>query len=116
MMDNLIYRQAALDMVNHLTEIYVNNLPPMLNKADVYDNLRLLPSADVPHWIPCSERLPIIDNNNRARVLITTSWGFVKEAYYCVDHWEINDIDYILTSVIAWMPLPDPYKDGEQNG
>ena len=54
-MDNLIYRQAALDMVNHLTEIYVNNLPPMLDKADVYDNLRLLPSADVQpvrhgHW------------------------------------------------------------------
>ena len=55
MMDNLIYRQAALDMVNHLTEIYVNNLPPMLDKADVYDNLRLLPSADIQpvqggHW------------------------------------------------------------------
>ena len=55
-MDNLIYRQAALDMVNHLTEIYVNNLPPMLNKADVDNNLRLLPSADVQplrhgHWI-----------------------------------------------------------------
>ena len=66
-------------------------------------------------WIPCSERLPIIENNNRARVLITTSWGFVKEAYYCVDHWEINDIDFILTSVIAWMPLPEPYEEGEQN-
>lgn len=66
-------------------------------------------------WIPCSERLPIIENNNRARVLITTSWGFVKEAYYCVDHWEINDIDFILTSVIAWMPLPEPYKEGEHN-
>ena len=46
-MDEYISRQAALDMVNHLTEIYVNNLPPMLDKADVYDNLRLLPSADV---------------------------------------------------------------------
>ena len=55
MMDNLIYRQAALDMVNHLTEIYVNNLPPMLNKADIDNNLRLLPSADVQPVVRCRD-------------------------------------------------------------
>lgn len=54
-MNDYISRQAALDMVNHLTEIYVNNLPPMLNKADVYDNLRLLPTADVVKVVRCRD-------------------------------------------------------------
>ena len=104
-MGDYISRQAAIDAILGITPMR-NTIP--LDSAIF--NIKKLPSADVPHWIPCSERLPIIENNNRARVLITTSWGFVKEAYYCVDHWEINDINFILASVIAWMPLPEPYK------
>ena len=64
-------------------------------------------------WIPVSERLPLIENNNAKIVLVTTSWGLVSEAYYCVDYWEISDIPYKLTSVVAWKPLPEPYKGGD---
>ena len=63
-------------------------------------------------WIPVSERLPKVDNISK-RVLVTTSWGVVKEAYYCVDHWSIDDIDYKF-SVAAWMPLPGPWKGEEE--
>ena len=126
-MNDHISRQAALDMVDHLTEIYVNNLPPMLNKADVDDNLRLLPSADVPHWIPCSERMPeksdevlttyIVNGNTKKRYVETATWlvdnsdegGCWTSAY---DEYRI-----LGTRIerIAWMPLPLPYKDGERN-
>lgn len=67
-----------------------------------------LPSADVPHWIPCSERLPEEDGE----YLVTDVSGgvaTVTETYFITDcdgdgHWGALD-------VIAWMPLPEPYKE-----
>ena len=69
-----------------------------------------LPSAQ--QWTPVTERLPKIENNTGKRVIVTTSWGLVHEAYYCVDHWEMNDIDYKLSSVTAWCPLPKRWEGG----
>lgn len=48
-------------------------------------------------------------------VLITTKYGSVeKTTYYtdCGNYFE-NYEDY--DEVIAWQPLPEPYKDGEKN-
>ena len=80
--------------------------------ADCYGEVEEIIKAleQEPGWIPCSKMLPPINNNSSARVLVTTSWGLVKEAYYCVNHWEIDYIAYKLSSVIAWMPLPEPRK------
>ena len=55
-------------------------------------------------WIPCSERLP----EERQEILATTTdnaWGDVViiRNYFKEMH----------KSVIAWMPLPEPYKEGE---
>lgn len=55
-----------------------------------------------PHWIPCSERLP----EERQEILATTTdnaWGDVViiRTYYKEMH----------KSVIAWMPLPEPYAE-----
>ena len=66
-------------------------------------------------WIPCSERLP----KEKARVLTYDTMGDVVfgqydkgkwywEAEACADYWAKND------GVIAWMPLPTPYKGGAE--
>ena len=61
-----------------------------------------------PHWIPCSERLP-----KRCNYYIVTDFGKVDEAYYDSDSrwfsWDGNK----LKDVTAWMPLPEPYKEGQ---
>ena len=44
-MDDLISRQAAIDAVYKCTDIYINNLPVMVDKADAYKALAELPSA-----------------------------------------------------------------------
>ena len=69
---------------------------------------------DGGEWIPVSERLP----KNISTVIVQ-----VKEIekptfgwYGSINGWRLSDKDYKgLTgfSVIAWMPLPEPYK--EQN-
>ena len=74
-----------------------------------------------PKWIPVTERLPeeicnsywiCTDsgyqcecrwtNTNPIWTNLTTSW-----------HWNIFDIPQY-TTVVAWMPLPEPYKGGEE--
>lgn len=122
MMDDSISRHAVMSALGGLTEIYLNNLPPTIYKEDAIKAVKALPSADVPHWIPCSERLPEEDG----QYLITVKYKHVNDNYedvyaehgewyegrwdmFCFGHCgEVEDI-------IAWMPLPKPWK-GEQNG
>ena len=61
-----------------------------------------------PHWIPVTERLPKEDGN----YLVSGKWGSGKES---VGDCEFSVEDgYFQTAwnfdVLAWMPLPEPYK------
>ena len=72
--------------------------------ADCIEALEILPSAQSePHWIPCSDRLP----EERGFYLTTTK----DKAVYC-DHWNEDNFDRT-EMVIAWMPLPEPYRGGD---
>ena len=53
-----------------------------------------------PRWIPVSEKLP----EKNGEYLITGRQGAVNKRRYHDGHWYSN------WSVIAWMPLPEPYK------
>jgi len=59
------------------------------------------------HWIPCSERMP----ETRCNVLICTSNGYVHIGWwYEADKFkDMNNVQY--EDVIAWQPLPEPYKE-----
>lgn len=66
-------------------------------------------------WIPVEERLPepwtlvlVTDSCKNASVCqmaFDPSYGWYNE----YENWT-----YFSTSVIAWMPLPEPYQEGEQ--
>lgn len=60
----------------------------------------------MPKWIPCSERLP----EENGHYLISDNRGMIYESTYLANMWLIAapTID-----VIAWQPLPEPYKEGE---
>ena len=103
-MSDLISRQAAIDAFEkELSDVREFAVGFVGSKRI----LESVPSAQTEQrWIPCSERLPELGRN----ILVTTSWNFVTKAMSCGDHWEINSIDYKLSSVVAWMPLPEPYQ------
>lgn len=77
------------------------------------DRIKALPSAEA-EWIPCSERLP----NNKTYVLTTIQVGsrqpharsgFYHDGFFHNDNgdtWEATDRE-----VIAWMSLPEPYRE-----
>lgn len=58
-------------------------------------------------WIPCSERLPEKSDYYHVTVRTITGDRQIKELFYQLDlGW--SKIDGI--EVIAWMPLPEPFK------
>ena len=71
------------------------------------------------NWIPCSERLP--EDNTRVQVTFAngevgqSSWHKENEynnGFDAVMH-GVTDRHFVTFGVIAWMPLPEPYQEGE---
>ena len=68
-------------------------------------------------WIPVSERLPEIKNYEEC--YLVTDGKFIWMAYWTPEkEWIFaectnckNKIDW--TGIVAWMPLPELYKEGE---
>lgn len=77
-----------------------------------YDNaiiqIDALPSADT-EWIPCSEKLP-----EKEELVLVTVWNDVVIAWRNrYGGWESVEDMYEKGDVIAWQPLPKPYKGGD---
>ena len=62
-----------------------------------YDNICEMPSAQ--QWVPCKERLPEKDGE----YLTTTEDGLCDVESYGDGEWFYDD-------VVAWAPLPEPWK------
>lgn len=59
-------------------------------------------------WIPISERLPEVDKYGEAYVLVCMDDEFIATTTYVKD--EGFELWADSGGVIAWMPLPEPYK------
>lgn len=86
-------------------------------KNAIVQNWREAPSE---RWVPVTERLP-----EEPFGCLVTVWDtdpismdeFENLLPYFVDGEQWNDGEGLQCpfEVIAWMPLPEPYKEGEQN-
>jgi len=96
MNDDLISRAAAIDvMLAALDDDWESDYAK--------DRMCELPSAQPEQrWVPCSERLP-----EKIGFYLTTT---KDKAVYC-DYWNEDNFDRT-EMVIAWMPLPEPYREG----
>ena len=66
--------------------------------------------AEAQRWIPVSKKLP-----DDGRTVLVTDWGETDFGRRHDGRWWNCDGD-VLKDVSAWMPLPEPYKEGEQDG
>ena len=100
-MSDLISRQDAINVFGRLSQ------------GEYYTSLiNAIPSAEPERkWVPCSERLP----EKSDRYLVTqTDW---EEFIVDWDIWYNDEHPSWLyrKCVIAWMPLPEPWKGGKDD-
>ena len=84
---------------------------------------RAFDALSEPHWIPVTERLPetddevlttyIVNGDKTKRYTETSSYYFDGFSGYWSSPWDEYRIAGTRIEVIAWMPLPEPYKEGE---
>ena len=112
-MVDLIDRQ---DLLKNL-----NRFAPEKYDALVNDIIKKQPTIEVkPQWIPCCERLP----EENGQYLITVRYKHVdgyEDVYaehgdWCDGNWDMSCFGHCgeVESIPAWMPLPEPYKGGEE--
>ena len=66
------------------------------------------PTIELPQWIPVSEKLPEKDE-----LVLVTVWNDVTIAWRNRDgEWESEGFYYAKGDVTAWMPLPEPWRPG----
>ena len=83
------------------------------DKLAAYENTGLAPAEIMDGkmltgWIPVDEQLPKLDEDGYAYVLVSMDDEFVATTNYTRDEgfrlWAYSG------EVVAWMPLPEPYK------
>ena len=91
-------------------EIFGSVIADALKKLD-----QLTPAKKTQKWIPVSERLP--DKNGEYLVTVRKDSRFAfngeatvyEDTFYSLCQWDDCGED-----VIAWMEMPEPYKEEEQ--
>lgn len=119
-MSDLIDRHAAIDAimaeVDDVARPNVEHRWWNLGLTRASEILKQLPSAQPEQsWIPVSERLPGEDK----KVLCSCRANIIEILERCDDVW-FEDIGtgylkgYPMGFVLAWMPLPEPWKGEEE--
>lgn len=142
-MSDLIDRQAAIDAIDEYIENnrrpdFIGNMVWVSGVADAMRIVSDLPSVQEQRWIPVTERLPeelkavnITWVNHepepyyhdiKDRNFVATGIYFHGHWYWystvCADYlgeygeWDVDKVDDAV-EIIAWMPLPYPYKGEE---
>ena len=89
----------------------------MSDKPMVFNYKKYEELLERSRWIPCSEMLP--GGDVLALVSVKTKDRWVEKQTYdyvtTIDAWDTDNGCWYSnkSKVIAWMPLPEPYKGGD---
>ena len=119
-MDNITLKlnsPITEDQWDAITDVDFENTEEILFTTKHKKNVRFVKAQQ---WIPCSERLPECDYTDVLICVHDKRKGcendfYVIQAYTVGKHWEPTlAVDMTDFDVVAWMPLPEPYKGEEE--
>ena len=117
-MNDLISRQAAIDALGERPMVWTDDDQYMLGERSQYDRDRLAigtlpPAQPEQRWIPCSERLPkpIAPSQRREWFITSNQYGGVTLTCYEFEASPFKEGWQTDMTILAWMPLPEPYKE-----
>lgn len=106
------------EIINCLTALCKSN---RISVGETIALEKVIKELEQTRWISCSERLP--DKKGRYMCTVGASFKNPREMYYAPQEWANNCDDATWRSVdgfyvfdwfvIAWQPLPEPYKESE---
>ena len=128
MYENILSKDKRGEQMKYIAMIDLDERPTSCNFVGCSGRFSLWPlgstsevlSADecfIGKWIPVSERLPEREYEN---YLVSTSEGEVDiGAYDSTKGWSLCDVNGIYfpqykgIEIVAWMPLPEAYKESD---
>lgn len=98
-------KEKAISIIKNAFSWYEDNARESEDEdwSGQHEALRMAIKALAQRWIPVSEKLP----DDGAVVFYTDNKG--ETGMIC--YWE--ELPREFEDIIAWMPLPEPYKEGE---
>lgn len=110
-MNNDLISKAEL-----FNKLAVIKAPPEANKykGEVYSVIQAMETAD-DGWIPCNEKMP---EDGQAVIICTDDKRFKDHPVgTCIyEHGRFRTTFHHDISMIAWMPLPQPYRKAAEKG
>ena len=104
--------EQAIKHLEDLQRLYLGNEK---FTADIEAIDLAIKALEQTRWIPCAERLPEKDGY----YLVTTKWKsrYLGNVYIdaTMARYREKPKEWTYNHVIAWMPLPEPMKVGEEN-
>lgn len=101
--------------IMQLVEMRENSMMPIIFKPYLDKVIETISEcdepSDIPHWIPCTERLPETEDYVLCTTETKKGLRQVVRGYYMHDvkDWACG----MNRNVLAWAPMPEPYKGEE---
>ena len=100
--------------IDEMTKIGIMVDGEWLLRVKLKDALDNAPTIEpTTHWIPCNERLP--DENGLYLIQFEDKFFMVVDFYNGL--WNASkygqEYSFASNDVVAWMPLPEPYRESE---
>lgn len=138
-MDDTISRRAAIDTAIEAVDDWdggtnigrqkriekaIKALPPVQSEPKSYRMGFQAGYAAAQRWIPCSERMPFVDEYGKSDQVLATcglqgaeasSIRWLRILYFNGCNWCFPTGESYEQMVYAWTPLPTPYREGGQD-
>ena len=103
------------DLINREDAIKAEwNKHPNMSQDECEAVFKDIPAVEPKQaWIPCSERLPHAEYGESDDVLVTCESKLIRLLYFDGGNWCYptgERYEHRIDKVIAWMPLPKPWK------
>ena len=111
-----------MDALGERPVVWSDNDDYTLGERNQYDMDRLAIETVLsaqPGWIPCDRELPKPneeDGNGFYKAYLVQDGRWMDVARWDGKYWVAWGYSTVLLNVVAWQPLPTPYREGGQDG